>query len=54
MFGKNIDEFLEDSEWDINSVGNQSDNKNVDISDIEKEIKKIKEMEDNYLKRFDT
>jgi hypothetical protein len=49
MFGKDIDKFLEDSEWDIQSADQVSQNsRNSGAKEV-----KIKAMEKVYLKRLE-
>ena len=52
MFGKDIDKFLEDSEWDIQSADQVSRNSRRSSENGAREVK-IKAMEKVYLKRLE-
>jgi hypothetical protein len=52
MFGKDIDQFLEDSEWDIESMDKVSHNSR-DSAGSRKNEMKLKQMEKLYLKRLE-
>lgn len=51
MFGKDIDQFLEDSEWDIESLDKVSHNSRDSGRSAANELK-LKQMEKLYLKRI--
>lgn len=52
MFGKDIDQFLEDSEWDIESMDKVSQNSRDSVGSRKNELK-LKQMEKLYLKRLE-
>ena len=52
MFGKDIDKFLEDSEWDIQSADQVSRNSRGSSDNGAREVR-IKAMEKVYLKRLE-
>ena len=52
MFGKDIDQFLEDSEWDIESMDKVSHYSKGSGEDHQNE-QKLKQMEKLYLKRLE-
>lgn len=55
MFGKDIDEFLEDSEWDLNSLDNMS-NLSSQRSNVRSALGdgRIRGLESIYLQRIET
>lgn len=52
MFGKDIDQFLEDSEWDIESMDKVSQYSKGSNASKQNEMK-LKQMEKLYLKRME-
>lgn len=52
MFGKDIDQFLENSEWDIESMDKVSQNSRGSAGSRQNEMK-LKKMEKLYLKRLE-
>lgn len=52
MFGENIDQFLEDSEWDVDSFDKMSRTSGQTAQSHKNEMK-LKAMEKNYLNRIE-
>lgn len=52
MFGENIDQFLEDSEWDVDSFDKMSENSKGTTQSAKNEMK-LKAMEKTYLNRIE-
>lgn len=52
MFGENIDQFLEDSEWDVDSFDKMS-HTSKNTAQSHKNEMKLKAMEKNYLNRIE-
>ena len=56
MFGKDIDEFLEDSEWDIESMDKMSEFSKGSKGTIKSaaQMNKLRNLEKTYLQRIET
>jgi len=52
MFGENIDQFLEDSEWDVDSFDKMSQTSKNTTQSVKNDMK-LKAMEKTYLNRIE-